>query len=216
MPSVARTRRPSPRRSPLLLQAALLATIAILAPAVGAAPVDEATGVIERLQAALVAAAALGPDPGHDARYERLAPVVTETHDLETMGRLTVRRFWRDWSESERASFNEAFTRLSIATYASRFANVGPETFGIVGGAVDGDDRVEVQSLVRRRDGDAVPIDYLLQGRDGSWRIINVFADGASELSLMASEFYAILESGGFDALLREIEARIAALESPA
>jgi phospholipid transport system substrate-binding protein len=199
-----------------MLRAALLAAVAILAPAAGAAPVDEATAVIERLQAALVAAAAIEPDPGHEARYERLAPVVTATHDLETMGRLTVRRFWRDWSEPERASFNEAFTRLSIATYASRFAAVGPETFGIVGGAEDGEQRVEVQSLVRRKEGDDVPIDYLLQGRDGSWRIINVFADGASELSLMASEFYAILESGGLEALLSEIEARIAALEAPA
>jgi phospholipid transport system substrate-binding protein len=93
---------------------------------------------------------------------------------------------------------------------------VGSETFGIVGGAESGEERVEVKSLVRRKDGDDVPIDYLLQGGDGSWRIINVFADGASELSLMASEYYAILESGGFDALLAEIEARIAALDAGA
>lgn len=196
--------------------ARLLPALLMLASAVSAAPVDEATAVIERLQAALVAAAALEPDPGHDGRYERLAPVVADTHDLETMGRLTVRRFWRDWSEAQRAAFSDAFVRLSIATYASRFAAVGPETFGIVGGAEDGEERVEVQSLVRRKDGDDVPIDYLLQSRDGSWRIINVFADGASELSLMASEFYAILESGGLEALLAEIEARIAALEAPA
>ena len=199
-----------------MLRASLLATAALLAPVVGAAPVDEAVAVIERLQGALVATAALEPDPGHPGRYDRLEPVIVATHDLQTMGRLTVRRFWRDWSEAERASFSEAFMRLSIATYASRFATVGPETFGIVGGAEDGEDRVEVQSLVRRKDGDDVPIDYLLQSRDGNWRIINVFADGASDLSLMASEFYAILEAGGFDALLREIEARIAALEAPA
>jgi phospholipid transport system substrate-binding protein len=205
----------SPRHA-LTLRPGLLVAVAILAPAAGAAPVDEATAVIERLQAALVATAALEPDPGHDGRYERLAPVVTETHDLETMGRLTVRRFWRDWSEDQRAAFSEAFRRLSIATYASRFADVGSETFGIVGGAESGEERVEVKSLVRRKDGDDVPIDYLLQGGDGSWRIINVFADGASELSLMASEYYAILESGGFDALLAEIEARIAALDAGA
>jgi phospholipid transport system substrate-binding protein len=197
-------------------RAVLLTTTVLLASSSGAAPVDDAVAVIERLQAALVATAVLEPDPGQDARYERLAPVVTETHDLETMGRLTVRRFWRDWSEAERASFSRAFERLSIATYASRFAGVGPETFGIVGGVEDGEDRVEVQSLVRRKDAEDVPIDYLLQQQDGGWRIINVFADGASELSLMASEFYAILESGGFEALLDEIESRIAALETPA
>ena len=180
-----------------------------------AAPVDEAVTVVERLQQSLVAAAALTPDPGPAGRYARLAPVVEATHDLETMGRLTVRRYWRDWSEAERAAFSDAFARLSIKTYASRFAAVGPETFGILGGAEDGEDRVEVQSRVRRKDGDDVPIDYLLQRQDNAWRIINVFADGASELSLMASEYYAVLESGGFVALLAEIEGRIAALDTP-
>jgi phospholipid transport system substrate-binding protein len=196
--------------------AALLLALLAVTPAAMASPVDDATAVIQRLQAALVAAAAVEPDPGHAGRYERLAPVIAETHDLETMGRLTVRRFWREWSEGERAAFNAAFERLSIATYASRFAAVGPETFGIVGGAEEGEARVEVRSLVRRKDGQDVPIDYLLQLEDGDWQIINVFADGASELSLMASEYYAILESGGFAALLAELESRIAALETPA
>jgi phospholipid transport system substrate-binding protein len=196
--------------------AASLLMLLAVARSASATPVDDATAVIERLQAALVAAAAVQPDPGHAGRYERLAPVIAETHDLETMGRLTVRRFWRDWSEAERAAFTAAFERLSIATYASRFAAVGPETFGIVGGAADGEARVEVRSLVKRKEGDDVPIDYLLQLEDGDWRIINVFADGASELSLMASEYYSILESGGFEALLAELESRIAALETPA
>jgi phospholipid transport system substrate-binding protein len=188
----------------------------MLAAAADAAPVDDAIAVIARLQQTLVTVAELEPDPGIAGRFERLAPVIGETHDLATMGRLTVRRFWRDWSESQRAAFTDAFVRLSVATYASRFSGVGPETFGIVGGVEDGAERVEVHSLVRRRDADDVPIDYLLQLQDGNWRIVNVFADGASDLSLMASEYYAILESDGFDALLAEIEARIAVLEAPA
>ena len=181
-----------------------------------AASVDDATDVIERLQGALVEVAAVEPDPGIAGRYERLASTVSETHDLETMGRLTVRRFWRDWTADERAAFTAAFERLSIVTYASRFAGVGPETFAILGGTEDGAERVEVHSVVKRMNGEEVPIDYLLQLRDGNWQIINVFADGASELSLMASEYYAILESGGFAALLAEIESRIMALEADA
>jgi phospholipid transport system substrate-binding protein len=203
-------------RALALLGSALLSGLLAPVPAARAAAVDEAIAVIERLQTALVAAALLAPDTDLAGRYEQLAPVVAETHDLATMGRLTVRRFWRDWSEAERAAFTDAFTRLSIMSYASRFSAVGPDTFGIVGGAEQDPQRVEVQSLVNRKDDDAVPIDYLLQLQDGSWRIINVFADGASELSLMAAEYYAILESGGFDALLAEIESRIAALQPPA
>ena len=199
------------RGSAQLAVAAMLPVFFAVTSSAIAAPVDDAIDVIEQLQGALVEAAALEPDPGVAGRNEQLAPIVSATHDLETMGRLTVRRFWRDWSEDERAAFSDAFERLSIVTYASRFAGVGPETFAILGGTEDGAERVEVHSVVRRINGEAVPIDYLLQLQDGHWQIINVFADGASELSLMASEYYAILESDGFDALLAEIESRILA-----
>jgi phospholipid transport system substrate-binding protein len=176
-------------------------------------PADDAAAVIGRLQGALVDAAGLEPDPGFPARYDRLAPVIADTHDLATMGRLTVRRFWREWSETERATFTDAFVRLSTATYANRFAAVGSDSFAILGATEDSAERVQVQAVIRRRDADDVPLDYLLQLVDGRWRIINVFADGASELSLMASEFYAIVESAGLAALIAEIETRIDALE---
>jgi phospholipid transport system substrate-binding protein len=197
---------------PGLWLAALLPGLMLLPPAASAAAVDDAVAVIERLQAALVAAAESEPGLSLAGRYERLEPVVIESHDLASMARLTVRRFWREWSEEDRSAFTDAFVRLSITTYASRFASVGPETFAVLGGTEDGAERIEVNALVRRKEGEDVPMDYLLQLEDGHWRIINVFADGASELSLMAAEYYVIIESRGFDALLAELEAKIAAL----
>jgi phospholipid transport system substrate-binding protein len=192
--------------------AALLPGLALRAPAASAAGVADAVVVIERLQAALVEVAEIEPDLNLAARYDRLAPVVLETHDLATMARLTVRRFWREWSEEDRAAFTDVFVRLSITTYASRFAAVGPDTLAVLGGSEDGAERVEVNALVRRTAAEDVPMDYLLQLEDGQWRIINVFADGASELSLMAAEYYDIIESRGFDALLATLEDKIAAL----
>jgi len=180
-------------------------------PLAGAGPEDEAIGVVERLHGALVEAAAAEPAPDLAGRYDALAPVITETHDLATMGRLTVRRFWRDWSETERDAFLATFERLSITTYASRFASIGPDSFEILGSETVGDDRAEVSALIRRRDADDVPMTYLMQTDGERWRIINVFADGASELSLIASEYYAILESGTLDDLIAEVESRIAA-----
>ena len=190
----------------------LLATGLGLAGVCHADAVADATAVVTRLQAALVETAALEPDPGLAERHELLAPVVSETHDLGTMGRLTVRRFWREWNEAERARFSEAFARLSIATYASRFAGVAADSFAIVGGSESGERRVEVESLIRRADGTDVSLDYLLEQDGDRWRIINVLADGASELSLMAAEYYEIVESGGIEGLLEALEEKRAAL----
>lgn len=195
------------RRTACLLAAGLALTTASRADEVA-----DATAVVARLQAALVETAALLPDAGLPERAQRLDQLIRETHDLETMGRLTVRRFWRQWSEGERAAFSESFAALSVATYASRFAGVGPDSFAIAGGKASGEQRVEVEASIRRGDGTAVSLDYLLE-RDGErWRIINVLADGASELSLMAAEYFEIGEAGGLDGLLAAFEQKRAAL----
>jgi phospholipid transport system substrate-binding protein len=190
---------------------ARLALVAALAwlPLAHAAPGDDAAAVIARLQSSLVEVAAAQPALTLEQRFDALAPVVRETHDLTTMARLTVRRFWRRWSEEQRASFGDVFGRLSITTYASRFANIGPDTFAILGASEAGEDLYDVDAVIRRRDDDDVPMRYQL-GRDGdSWRIINVFADGVSELSLMGSEYFDILENGDFDDLIAELERQI-------
>ena len=183
-----------------------------LAGSVAADDVADATAVVARLQAALVETAGLDPDPGLAARETRLAPVIRETHDLGTMGRLTVRRAWREWSEAQKEAFGDAFAALSIATYASRFGGVGPDSFELVAGGASGEQRVEVNSRIRRADGSAVSLDYLLENDGRGWRIINVLADGASELSLMAAEYFDILDDAGFDGLIAALEEKRAAL----
>ena len=174
-----------------------------------AATKDEAIAVIAHLHGALVEVAATEPSLSSEQRFEVLAPVIGSTHDLATMGRLTVRRFWRRWSENQRNAFVDTFSRLSVTTYASRFSSVGPDTFEIVGGEIISDNRSEVEALIHRRDAEDVSMNYLLQLDGESWRVINVFAGGASELSLMGSEYFAILESGDFDDLIAELELQI-------
>lgn len=191
---------------------ALAVAALLLAARSHAEPADDAAAVIEGLYSALVAAAAAEPEPTLEQRIEALAPVIESTHDLATMGRITVRRFWTGWTDTERERFLDAFERLSVTTYASRFAAVGPDTFAILGAEPVGDNRVEVNALIRRQDADDVPMDYLLQLDDTGWRIVNVEADGVSELSLMRSKYFDVLESGRLDDLIAEIEAEIEAL----
>jgi phospholipid transport system substrate-binding protein len=178
-----------------------------------AAPDDEAVAVIARLHGAIVAMAADQSASDLEQRIQALAPVIAATHDLESMGQSTVRRFWRNWDDDQRRQFLATFERLSVTTYASRFGSVGPDVFEILGGEVsDGADaEARVHALIHRPDDEPVAIDYDLEYSDGSWRIVQVYADRVSDLSLMRSEYYEILGSGDFDELIAAIESDIAA-----
>ncbi len=190
------------------------------APDSSAAPAQsESTGlaaavsVVRRLQSALVDAAAL---EGVESRYELLEDEIAATHDLEFIGRLTVRRQWRELSESQRSEFTRSFERLSVMSYAARFLNVDSDSFEPpVAEAVSGG-RVQVKSGIGRADGSVVALEYLLQNEDSGWRIVNVIADGVSDIALKRAEYQAVYESGGFDALVAEIETQTRALAESA
>ena len=56
--------------------------------------------------------------------------------------------------------------------------------------------------------------DYVLHEVDGNWRVINVIADGVSDLALRSSQYEQIFKERGFDGLLawiREQEKKTAA-----
>lgn len=188
----------------------LVAAGTLLAFNVFAAAEDDATAVIAGLHAALIEAAQFAPDSNLEQRIAALGPAVSSAHDMERMGRLTVGRFWRDWTDEQRRTFIEAFERLSVTTYASRFSAIGPDTFEILGASVVDEASVVVDALIHRPDGAPVELNYELGLRDGNWRIAQVRADGVSELGLMRSSYYGILEAEGFTGLIESIESEIA------
>jgi phospholipid transport system substrate-binding protein len=49
----------------------------------------------------------------------------------------------------------------------------------------------------------------MLKEKGASWRIINIIANGVSDLALKRSEYTAILQRDGFDALISQINEKI-------
>jgi phospholipid transport system substrate-binding protein len=167
--------------------------------------------VVMELHAGLVAAAA---DAGLDlaGRHAALQPLVARTHDLEYIARLTIRRQWDELTAEQQQRFVSAFGRLSVMTYASRFANVSSDAFMVLGSEDAGNGRVQVHAAITRADGADVSLDYLLHETGAGWRIVNILADQVSDLALKRAEYQRVLGTGSIDDLLAEIEAQIARL----
>ena len=71
-------------------------------------------------------------------------------------------------------------------------------------------DYILVRSQFTRSNGDTVSFDYLLRQNKKGWRIINILADGVSDLALKRVEYRSILKQKGFkdfiDMLKKKIE----------
>jgi len=196
----------------------VLATITLTATAEPDQPnfLSNAATVITRLHTALVNASNTLETGALEQRYTYLEPVISDTHDLPYIGRFAMRRYWSDLTEEQQTEFIAAFSRLSIATYANRFADVTDETFTISGKRETARGHIEIIGTLTQDNGEALDIIYVLHrlpdDRNGDWasdwRIINILVDGVSDLALKRAEYQPVYTTKGFPGIIDLLSAQ--------
>lgn len=171
---------------------------------------------VERLHAALIEVMQDAEALGFEGRRAAIEPVITSAFDLHYVARLLVRSRWSDLDAGQRERMGSAFSALTVATYAQRFDGFSGQRFVTTGEREIRGGRRLVSTELRSPDEPTVRLDYLLQERGASWRIVNVIADGVSELAMKRTEYASILEGDGFDALVARLEKQVRELEQGA
>ena len=145
---------------------------------------------------------------GVEGRYKKLAPAVNAAFDLPAMTRIAVGPSWNSFTPEQQAAVTAGFTRMTVATYASRFDGYDGERFEVDPKIVErGADRIVNTKLVSGTE--PVTLNYLMRSSGGDWKIVDVYLSGTiSELASRRAEFSAILKSGGPDALATTLRAR--------
>jgi phospholipid transport system substrate-binding protein len=146
---------------------------------------------------------------GVSGRYDKLAPVIRETFDFPVMTRIAIGPSWTSIPPDQQSALTDAFTRLTIAIYASRFDGYSGARFEVEPTAeVRGHNRI-VRSRLVESSGHIHPLSYLTHEAGAGWKVIDVYLNGTvSELATRRSEFGSVLSSGGADALLASLRER--------
>lgn len=144
----------------------------------------------------------------YDGRYKILKPVVMKSFDFETIARITMGRYWKKLDNEQKAKFINIFSKLSIATYTAQFNNFSGEAFEYLENVDMKKGRTMVKAKLVTIDR-VVSFNYILHPTEEGWRIINVIADGVSDLSLKRSDYATIMKTKGFDILVRKLLEKI-------
>ena len=204
---------------PFLRRHLLILPLAVFAPRIAVAAADSGAApaaLVERFYATLLAVMKEAKKLSFDERYKRLAPAIEEAFDLGLMTRIAIGPGWAGIAPDQQKRLNLAFARYTISNYANRFDDYGGERFEVSPKAASNPNGVVVDSRLVKSNGEIVNLNYLLrQNGAGAWKIIDVYLSGTiSELATRRSEFSAVLQRGGADALVQLIEQRSAALRS--
>jgi phospholipid transport system substrate-binding protein len=164
------------------------------------------TAHIDSLHRVLIEVMKQGKQLGLKGRYDKVAPVLFRTYDVPLMARIAVGPSWDSMAPAQQARVVDAFSRMMVATYASRFDEFSGERFEILQTVEQAPSAKLVKTRVVQSNGKAVSLNYLVRLVGAEWKAVDVFLDGTiSELASRRAEFTSILKSGGPDALISSL-----------
>jgi phospholipid transport system substrate-binding protein len=178
--------------------------------------------MVEKLHTALLDNMKQGAEYDFAERKEKIAPVVHEVFDLETMMRASVGTGWQSLSEDDRKKLTEAFAGWTIATYASQFKAWNGEQFTVTAFSDPEKPDVMVNTEIKPKAGKTTALNYRLRQKpteknDGPWQVVDILLDGAvSQLALRRADFSAVFSKGGAPALIAHLQALTDKLEAAA
>jgi len=173
-------------------------------------PTETAGETVERLWDGLLGAGS-SAESDFDGRYRALEPLVDSTHEFASIAVTRVgRSTYEGLSPERRRALVATLRELSIATYANRFDDTAGLEFEVRSDEAGPRDFRTVMGSLRKRGGERVEFEYLMQRRGARWVVLNVTADGVSDLAVKKVEYAEILDDGGIDRLLAELEQQIA------
>jgi phospholipid transport system substrate-binding protein len=189
------------------LPAALAAALAVSAAAgTHAAPADPAAAQVERLCTGVVEAVKQAKGAGLQARAKKIQPVIEESFDIGVMAQFAVGpSAWETKvPASERSALVAALTRHTAARYAQEFDNYSGQRC-VVDPNVQtrGPDKLVKSQIVEPHE--TASVNYRLRQYGGTWKVIDVYYEGVSQLATERADFASTLQSGGASALVAKL-----------
>ncbi len=193
------------KKTTLGLAAAALILLSLGGQAAVAAQADPAAAQVETFDNSLLATMKAGKALGAKGRARQLAPAVQRAFDLPSMTSFAVGPAWSQFTPAQKQQVIEAFTRLSVASWAHNFDSYSGEQFVIDPNVqTRGTDKL-VQTKLTRPSGDPVSLIFRMRQVGGTWKIIDVYYGAISQLTTRRSDFAGPVASGGAAGLVAHL-----------
>jgi phospholipid transport system substrate-binding protein len=213
----------APRRGFMAAIAALTLAVAVAvgagpARAAGAGATAESAAGFVRALAERAEAALADPALTEERRAGKIRALLTETVDIDRVGRFVLGKHMRRATDEERAEYRRLFRAYLLATYGSRLDQYAGERLEIGAARLRDERRAVASSRIVRHAGPPVQVDWQLLWAEGRWKVVDVVVEGVSLAMTQRSEFGAAINAGGgrIDALLARLREKTPTLTAEA
>lgn len=190
----------------LVAPAALAGTTPASSPATAEGP----SKVIERFDSALIETMKAGKKAGIAGRVRVMQSVVQTSFDVPGISQMVLGHYWNTLSQGQQKRFVNLLSRLVVVSYAANFDSYSGQQLKIMNVRRQGKRAFVSTQFSDPGSGQSHTFDYIVHlGHAGNWTIINVIADGVSDVAVKRAEYTSIMGKGSFQDLINALQKQI-------
>ena len=155
--------------------------------------------------------AVLRADSNVQARASKLAPMLRDGLDLDSMGKFVLGRHAKELTPDQTQKFAKVFEKHVVETYSDLLARQSVADVKITGESKQPDGDVLINSEISRSGAPPTPYDWRVREGAGGLKVVDVVIGGVSLLITRRQEFGAVMRKDGVDGLIRKLESGQAA-----
>lgn len=198
----------------------LVALLAGMALAAGGARADDGADarnfVVDLTDKAIVLVG--NKDISDQARVAKFRALFVASFDMPEIGQFVLGRHWSKATAEQQQQFLTLFEDFTVLTWSRRFkeySGVSVEVEGVAP-ADKGDELVD--TMIKRPQGDPIPLQWKVHHTSEGWRIIDIIVQGVSMGLTQRQDFASAIQSNGgnIQGLLQTLSAKVDQLKSGA
>jgi phospholipid transport system substrate-binding protein len=153
-----------------------------------------------------------------EERERQFREILRADFHLKLIGYLVLGHHRKNASEAQVEEFMELFSEFVLIRYSKLLGGYADEEFVVTGARDSGKRDLAVQSRIVPQRGEPLVVEWVVRKFKEGTKIIDVRVENISMVIAQRDEFNAVIQRGGFDALLQSLRAQLETLpaEGPA
>jgi phospholipid transport system substrate-binding protein len=141
-------------------------------------------------------------------RRNQLRDLIDPRFDFSEMSRSALGYHWRSLTPDQRASFTTVFKGFIESAYLSKIGDYAGQRVEFIKQSALGDGFAQVFTNIMQPGKASIPVNYLLEQKDGDWKVYDVTVDDISIIANYRNQFNRVINESGFDKLLADLKAK--------
>jgi phospholipid transport system substrate-binding protein len=145
-------------------------------------------------------------------RQEKLRQIVANTFDFTEMAKSALGYHWKQLTPEQQQEFTNVFISFIEDSYLSKINDYRGQQVSFLRVVNLGPDEAQVNTDIISPNKEPIHVNYRLVKKDGTWKIYDVTVDAISIIANYRNQFNRIMNSQGYDTLIKDLKSKQAAL----